>query len=279
MVTPAAAGPPPEHRAPDRFYARDGVRLRFRDEGRGTPVMLLHGWTLDLDMWDPQVEAWCDHFRLVRFDRRGFGLSSGDPAPARDLADLDALRLHLELGPVAVVGMSQGARAAVEFALAYPEAVACLVLDGPPHLTKAASEDDVPFAHYQAIARAQGLVAFQNTWARHPLLELRSRDASARRLLARMLARYPGRDLLQEVAPSDAAAVPRFEALATPTLLVTGEHDQPARVREADELARQIPYAERAVIRHAGHLPNLDNPLVYNARVRAFFDRHLRLRS
>ena len=277
-MTAAAAGPPPEHYAPDRFFARDGVRLRYRDEGRGTPVMLLHGWTLDLDMWNPQVEAWRDHYRAVRFDRRGFGLSSGEPASAEDVADLDALRRHLDLGPIGLIGMSQGARAAVEFALASPDTVSCLVLDGPPHLTRTASEDDVPFAHYQAIARAQGLAAFRTAWAKHPLLELRSRDPGSRRLLTSMLDRYPGRDLLQRAAFGERAAVPAFEGLRAPTLLITGEKDLPARIREADELARRIPNAERAVIPHAGHLPNLDNPLAYNAQVRAFFDRHIRLR-
>jgi pimeloyl-ACP methyl ester carboxylesterase len=61
----------------DRYIAVGDARLRYRDEGDGPAVILVHGWTLDLEMWDPQVAALSAAFRLVRFDRRGYGLSGG----------------------------------------------------------------------------------------------------------------------------------------------------------------------------------------------------------
>ena len=63
----------PTHAA-DRYFKVADARLRYRDEGQGPAVMLVHGWTLDLEMWDPQVSALRDGFRLVRLDRRGHGL-------------------------------------------------------------------------------------------------------------------------------------------------------------------------------------------------------------
>jgi pimeloyl-ACP methyl ester carboxylesterase len=97
----------------DRYLTTDGVRLRYRDEGRGPPVLLAHGWTLDLEMWEPQVAALRDTFRLIRFDRRGFGLSSGHPSVLQDIADLGVLCDRLAIERIALVGMSQGARAAM----------------------------------------------------------------------------------------------------------------------------------------------------------------------
>ena len=58
--------------APTGFVEVDGARLHVDDEGRGFPVLLVHGWALDLEMWQPQVAAWAGYWRVIRFDRRGF---------------------------------------------------------------------------------------------------------------------------------------------------------------------------------------------------------------
>src|SRR5499427_10094023 len=105
MSACASVSAPPTHAA-DLFAVVNGARLRFRDEGRGPAVLLVHGWTLDLEMWDPQVSALRDRFRLIRLDRRGHGLSDGVPAPQQDSEDLGALCKHLGLTRVAVLGMS-----------------------------------------------------------------------------------------------------------------------------------------------------------------------------
>jgi pimeloyl-ACP methyl ester carboxylesterase len=107
--------------ATDCYLKVAGVRLRYRDEGHGPAVMLLHGWTFDLEMWDPQVAGPRDEFRLLRFDRRGHGLSGGRPDSQQDAADIAALCDHLSLARVALVGMSQGAKAALRFASDVPE--------------------------------------------------------------------------------------------------------------------------------------------------------------
>ncbi|WP_174291646.1 alpha/beta fold hydrolase [Sphingomonas bacterium] len=55
---------------------RDGIDLFVRDWGSGRPVVLLHGWPLDGQMWDAQAMALADHgFRAISYDRRGFGRS------------------------------------------------------------------------------------------------------------------------------------------------------------------------------------------------------------
>jgi pimeloyl-ACP methyl ester carboxylesterase len=277
MMTARADLPPATSCAPsaDRYFARDGVALRYRDQGSGPAVVLLHGWTLDLEMWEPQVAALRASFRVVRLDRRGFGLSTGHPALEHDVADLGALCRHLGLGRVALVGMSQGARAALAFAAAEPASVSCLVLDGPPDVDAGATaEDDVPLARFRVLAQTQGIDAFRREWATHPLAQLRTHDAGAHRLLKSLLDRYPGADLLQASA-SDAARTPvRPESVAVPVLLVTGAHDLASRTRAAQTLAERLPHAEHAVIPGAGHLPSLDNPDTYNSLVGAYLTRH-----
>jgi pimeloyl-ACP methyl ester carboxylesterase len=277
-VTTAGADLPPAScvkRDVDQYFSAAGARLRYRDEGGGPPVLMVHGWTLDLEMWEPQVAALCDAFRVIRLDRRGFGLSSGLPSVAQDIADIGSLCEHLAIGRVALVGMSQGVRAVMGFALRAPQRISCLILDGPPaYGGNQPADDEVPLSHFRAVAREGGMDAFRREWSAHPLLRLRTGNPRMHELLSAMIMRYPGNDL---VAPVAATQVPTGSSMIgsidAPVLVITGDHDMASRTRAAKILAGQLTGAERAVIQGAGHLPNLDNPKDYNAVVRTFLER------
>jgi pimeloyl-ACP methyl ester carboxylesterase len=260
----------------DRWLTLPGAALRYRDEGRGPVVLLVHGWTLDLEMWAPQVPALRDKFRLVRFDRRGFGLSAGRPGLAHDVADIEALCRHLALERLALVGMSQGARAVLGFAASSPERISGLILDGSPDCLQDGSTaaDDPPMEHYRTLLQQQGIDAVRRQWATHPLARLRTGDRRQRALLAAMIARYPANDLLDSRLDNAVLAGTDVESIRAPVLVITGEYDVASRIAAADALSRRIPDAQRAVIPDAGHVANLDNPQRYNAVVRAFLERH-----
>jgi pimeloyl-ACP methyl ester carboxylesterase len=237
---------------------------------------MAHGWTLDLEMWEPQVVALRDAFRLIRFDRRGFGLSSGRPSVAQDIADLGSLCDHLAIERMALVGMSQGARAAMGFATMAPKRVSCLVLDGPPDHGRnpLPPDDDVPLNHYRGVVRARGMAAFRREWAAHPLLSLRTGDPRMHEILNSMIMRYPGNDLVESVVAAEVPGLPSLDRIDVPVLVITGDQDLASRTQAADHLAGLLSDATRAVIPGAGHLPNLDNPNVYNAVMRAFLEQH-----
>jgi len=273
MTACASVSAAPAHAA-DRFISIDGVRLRYRDEGRGPPVLLLHGWTLDLQMWDLQIGSLRDDFRLIRVDRRGHGLSDGTSSTQRDGADLAALCRHLALKRVALIGMSQGARSALQFAATVPAQVRALILDGPPALDREA-DPDLPLQRYAAVVRSHGIEAFRQEWARHTLTELHTRDPEVRTLLHGMIERYSGNDLKAATTHRvPAAARVRLEAIGAPTLVVSGERDLTSRRRAAQQLAAGLADAELAVVPGAGHLPNLDRPELYSKLCRAFLMRH-----
>jgi pimeloyl-[acyl-carrier protein] methyl ester esterase len=274
-MTACASVPARPTHAADRFLAVDGIRLRFRDEGRGPAVLLVHGWTLDLEMWDPQVRALRDAFRLIRLDRRGHGLSGGLAAPERDGEDLAALCRHLGLTRLALLGMSQGARAVLGFACTRPAQVEAVILDGPPPL-EGAADTDLPLERYVALVRAHGIEAFRGEWARDALMQLHTQDAEAHALLAAMIARYPGNDLRQPPAPAQPGAGIALDSLAAPTLVLSGAHDLASRRHAARQLTARLPDAELAVVPGAGHLPNLDNPQTYSRLCRQFLTRHCR---
>jgi pimeloyl-ACP methyl ester carboxylesterase len=266
----------------DQYVEIDGAALRYRDDGTGPAVVLIHGWTLDLEMWDPQAAALADAYRVIRLDRRGFGLSSGDPSLARDVSDLRALCRHLQLERVALLGMSQGARVALQLASESPAMVSCLVLDGPGigQASGASGPPDLPYEYYRRLAQTHGVAAFRREWAQHPLTKLRTQSMQARDLLARMIARYPGKDLTDPLLSSPVVTtLDMIRSIAPPVLLIGGALDLDSRKGPAHELMLQLPSAERAEIPHAGHLCNLDNPRAYNSALQSFLDRHAASRS
>jgi non-heme chloroperoxidase len=123
------------------------VELHYTDAGSGRPVVLIHGWPLSGRSWESQVPALVDAgYRVVTYDRRGFGASS-QPWDGYDYdtfaADLDALLQHLDLRDVALVGFSMGGGEVVRYIGRYgTERVSRAVLAAavPPYLYK--SEDN-----------------------------------------------------------------------------------------------------------------------------------------
>jgi 3-oxoadipate enol-lactonase len=263
----------------DQHFRSGDASLRLRDQGRGPAVVFMHAWTLDLGAWQPQAAALAESFRVIRYDRRGFGLSEGTPGRAADVRDLGRLLDHLGLDAATLVGASQGARVALGFALEFPERVHALVLDGPPDEIGecgSAGDEDFSMAGYRRLVAERGVEAFRRAWQAHPLMRLHTGEPGAQELIARMLERYPARDLAGAAEalppPAGAAALARF---VKPVLVLNGELDTRLRRLAGEALARALPRAERVVVPGAGHLPNLDAPRAYNHAIHAFLQRQL----
>ncbi|KFD22528.1 alpha/beta fold hydrolase [Tatumella ptyseos] len=94
------------------FKTQDGTQIYFKDWGTGKPVVFSHGWPLDSDMWDTQLNFLADNgYRAIAFDRRGFG-RSGQPWQGYHYdtlaSDIHDLLTHLDLQDVTLVGFSMG---------------------------------------------------------------------------------------------------------------------------------------------------------------------------
>lgn len=264
----------------DRYLEATGeARLRYRDEGAGPAVLLVHGWLLDLTMWDSLAAELVSCFRVIRWDRRGFGESRGTPDLNMDAADAIHLLDRLGAERTAVVGMSQGCRIALNVVESAPHRARCLVLDGPAPLEGLPDRQwshEIPLAEYRALLLDRGIDALRAELAMHPLLQLASNDAANRARLDSMLLRYQAADLL---APAPAAPMPvsadRFGRLRLPVLLLNGENDTEQRLRVGATLLESIPNAERGIVPGSRHMACWDNPGAYNEFVRSFLVRNL----
>ncbi|WP_213807438.1 alpha/beta hydrolase [Granulicella sp. dw_53] len=101
----------------------DGVELFYRDWGTGKPVVLIHGWPVNGEMWEQQATYLAEHgLRVITYDRRGFG-RSGQPWTGYDYdtlaADLNAVMEELELEGVTLVGFSMAGGEVVRYLSEY----------------------------------------------------------------------------------------------------------------------------------------------------------------
>jgi 3-oxoadipate enol-lactonase len=248
---------------------RPGGRLAYQVTGDGPPVVLVHGFGLDLRMWDPQVEPLATRFRVLRYDCRGFGASGPfDPAvPYTHAEDLLALLDHLAIQDAALVGLSFGGRVVLQAALAAPARVRGLALLG-------AVLDGVPWDRASAQALAEvtrqvqlgGVPAGRAAWLSHPLFAAAREHPDLARQLAGLVAGYPGQHWLGQDPhrPADPAPIDVLEQVRRPALVAVGQHDVPGFREMSAVLARRIPGARYHVVADAGHMINLEQPAAVN---------------
>lgn len=140
MSQPASQGaaPPLPKQVVRYVRADDGARLAWAETGSGPALVKAAHWITHLEaeweVWPHWLRFFSAHFRLVRYDERGCGLSDRDVGavpPARSLADLEAVvAAAAPAEPFVLLGISHGAAAAVAFAVAHPQRVSHLVLYG-----------------------------------------------------------------------------------------------------------------------------------------------------
>jgi len=261
-----------------------GARLAYEVTGDGPAVVFVHGFGLDMRMWDPQAANLASRFRVLRYDCRGFGASGPfDPAvPYTHAGDLLALLDHAGIGQAVLAGLSFGGRIVLQAALSAPDRVAGLVLldavlDGVPWDPESAA--GLEEAARQA--RDHGLLAGREAWLAHPLFAAARQRPGLGGLLAQMVAGYPG----QHWTGSDPHLVtgpPLIDALpdfAVPSLVVVGERDVPCFREMSAVLARRLPGARQEVIAAAGHMVNLEQPAAVNALLGGFLDQLARMAS
>jgi len=125
------------------------IEIHYEDHGRGDPVVLIHGYPLNGNSWERQErELLANGYRVISYDRRGFGRSS-QPTVGYDYdtfaADLDALLEHLDLSNIVLAGFSMGSGEVTRYLGTYGSArvrTAALLGAIPPFLQKTADNPE-----------------------------------------------------------------------------------------------------------------------------------------
>jgi 3-oxoadipate enol-lactonase len=253
------------------------VRINYVVSGDGPAVVLIHGWALSLREWDDQVAALTPQYRVVAYDRRGFGRSTGFADISADPGDLRALLDTLGIRSAVLVGHSAGAQVAIRFAAALPERVAALVLygGGEPAGFPVPPPPGPGFAPMvKHIARQYGLDSLFHLIATLPAFRPGPhRSAAITARFDSIIAGYSGEDLLQDHPQSGAFPPAQCDAMrrwTIPTLFISGDHEQARWQLVTDSLVRWMPDARKVVVAGGGHAVHIDEPERFDAALLAF---------
>jgi pimeloyl-ACP methyl ester carboxylesterase len=119
-----------------RYVVVDGLRVHYRDEGKGPTIVLLHGVMASLHTWDGWVEALSPHYRMVRLDLPGFGFSDPLPndhdyTPQASVGRMNKVLTALGVDRCHLAGNSLGGLLSWYYAATYPERVERMILISP----------------------------------------------------------------------------------------------------------------------------------------------------
>ncbi|NIB43075.1 alpha/beta fold hydrolase [Pseudomaricurvus alkylphenolicus] len=252
-------------------------KLNYRIDGPADApwLTLAHSLATDMRMWEPQIAALSQHFRVLRFDARGHGASDHqtDTTSMSDLVD-DVLRLwhSLNIAQSHFVGLSMGGMTGVGVALKAPEKVLSLVacdcrLDAPPFFR------DMWDQRISAV-RQQGMEGvLEQTLSTWFTPEKRAQNDRLIQQVSRMILETPVRGYL---ACADALKGLDYKGhlseLSVPTLFMVGEQDGP-HPEEMKTLAEMTPNAQFQVLENAAHLSNMEQPDAFNRAVLTFLHK------
>ncbi len=256
------------------------VRLYHQAQGSGRPVLMIHGHTLDLRIWDGLC-GFLDGpgLRTIRYDLRGHG-QSDKPARGYHWSDhaADALSVMDDFGidRCGVVGYSIGGGIAIELALEAPERVARLALLSPvlPDRPFEAEFFD-NLREVAKVAKEQGIrAAMLGPWLNSPLWTSSLATPGVRERLEAIIGDFPGAEYLatsRDRVDRGWLVPDRLTEISAPTLVVIGDEELPGFKNFASQTAAGIPGARLEILAGLGHLHLLQDP----GRVASLLIRHL----
>jgi len=250
----------------------NGVKLYYEDEGKGTPVVLVHGFPLNGEMWRRQVEALVPAYRVIVPDMRGFGRSEilEGPSPMETFADdLAGLLDVLSIDRAVVGGLSMGGYISFAFLRRHPERLRGLIFAN----TRATADNEAARAKREPTAQ---------------LVETEGVGALADSMIPKLLSDSALEELrghvwriIEQNQPAGLAAAVRGMAMRpdsselladikVPVLVVASEHDALSPPAEMRTLHDAIAGSRWVEVPAAAHASNIENPAAFNAALLAF---------
>jgi pimeloyl-ACP methyl ester carboxylesterase len=258
----------------EAYAAVPGARIFYRDTGgAGTPVVLLHAATGSSRVWEYQIPAFtAAGYRVIAFDRRGWGRTEVDPAqPNSSTAadDLMALLDQLHLDRVHVVGTAAGGFVALDFALAFPQRLRSLVV-----ANSIGGVQDPDYVELGRRIRPPGFDKLPPEFRElGPAYRAENPDGTDRWIALEKISRPPG-----PAAPAQPLrnhiTFAAIESIHAPTLLLTGGADLYAPPPILKLFAARIKNSETLVIPEAGHSAYWEQPDLFNRTVLKFLTAH-----
>jgi pimeloyl-ACP methyl ester carboxylesterase len=243
--------------------------LFYEASGAGEPIVLIHAFSVDRRMWEPQIAAFDGRFRVVRYDLRGHGRSAAPVGPYTGYGDLKDVLDALGIQRAVLVGLSAGSEVAINFALTNPDRVSRLVLASPG--LGGYRLPPLPWADATFKAAAAGdAQAAARLWAQTPIMALRKNETARDTVRSLVEDNWRLWTFGRTEQPLMPPAITRLAGINSPVLVVTGSEDLSYITDIAALIAKSVANGRHMVIPGAGHIVNLDAPSEFSEAMSVF---------
>ena len=269
----------------DYITVSGGGKIYYEERGEGTPLILLHGHSLDTRMWDEQFYNFAQGHRTIRLDFRGYGRSSEQHEEFQHTHVDDVLTVmdSLKIKKAHIVGLSMGAFVAGDMLAMYPERMlSCTLASGgirnSPGPTEPMTEEESSKRDEEIAAlKEKGIETYKQEWhealmssggsqrerMRQPLWQM-IEDWSAWQPLHKEVRLFYGKEAWKALRERGTTDVP--------TLLIRGENEVKGRKGEPGEM-KHLTRAHYEIIPDCGHMLNMERPEEFNRLVMDFINK------
>ncbi|MEP7379073.1 MAG: alpha/beta fold hydrolase [Chloroflexota bacterium] len=257
-----------------------GGRLYAEADGEGPALVFIHAGVAHLRMWDEQVAALRDAYRVIRYDTRGFGKTRIEDVPFSNKDDVGLVMDHFGVQSAHVCGLSRGAVIALDFAVNEPDRVKSLtwVAGGVRGL-------DVPDdPRDEAVSKQAEELEKQKAWEQIVELETqlwtdgpdqpstRVNPDVRRRMTEWNLESYRAEQEPKQPIPPQIEAATALDRLTMPVLAIWGMLDVTSTLRSGEWLVANLPAIKSHTFEGVAHMVNLERPAEFNSLLRDFLD-------
>jgi len=255
----------------------DGINLYYEETGAGIPLLFVHEFAGETQSWLPQVRFFSRRYRCIAYNARGYPPSDvpeDDNAYSQQRAvdDIKGVLDHLGIKKAHICGLSMGGYATLIFGLVYPERALSLTVAGCGY--GSVSADRATFHQdVEVVAKRfeqEGMAAVAQFYSKGPTrVQFIDKDPKGWQEFHEQFARgsAKGHALtmrgVQLSRPSVFELEKPMERLAVPTLIMTGDEDEPC-LEPALFMKRKIPTSGLVILPKAGHTINLEDPEAFN---------------
>ena len=260
----------------EKYASINGIRICYEDQGKGEPVILIHGIGAKKETWVAQFDALSVHFRVIAFDMRGVGKSDrpNEPYTMKILADdVKGLMDYLNIKAAHIIGRSLGGMVAQHFALNYPDYLQKLVLlttnpqipdekaaefikNGRIEEIKQLAEDPKKsfwqkskllfHKDFRKEMKADPKKNFYGIWSVEDLIAECIKDPSTPQDITNLSNALRSHDIIG-----------KLHLIRNETLLISGTHDRLTPKSSMIEIHKRIPNSTLHIIENTGHFLHL----------------------
>lgn len=259
---------------------KEGGKLFYETYGKGSPLILLHGHTLDRRMWKRQIEFLSPYYKVIVPDMRGYGRSSrlSEDLKTTHVDDIITLMDSLHIDKVHIIGLSMGGFVTADMLCMYPERMLSAVMaSGSLRSKKGPSEPDDSLEIAETNKKisdvlSNGIDKTRAEWIDQLIKGGGSKAESIREELTSIINDWDGWSLTHHEPhlwyAREASPYLKERCPEVPTLFLSGDKENKKR----SSMMKYLPNSQFVVIPDCGHMSNMECPEEFNSIISNFLN-------